>query len=259
MTSPPEGPSGQALPSAVEIGFAVVLGFAVVGFFVGTGSPPTDGTPLVAAPAVEASAGAQGTVPTYRQERTRAAGPGMDWDAELAALRGPGRTDPVDLAGSSKTVDLADRSENRAYDGAPPTIPHPVRQASVAECLACHAEGMRLRGAVASPVSHAEYASCTQCHVVSEGPMPGARLPPDGAFSGNTFVGLASPTAGPRAWDIAPPQIPHKTFMREQCMSCHGPNGRDAMRSTHPDRQQCEQCHAPSAVMDQRVVPEEQP
>ena len=57
---------------------------------------------------------------------------------------------------------------------------------------------------------------------------------------------------GNRAWSIAPPEIPHRTFMQERCESCHGVNGRDAIRSTHPWRQSCEQCHAPSAEFDQR-------
>jgi cytochrome c-type protein NapB len=68
----------------------------------------------------------------------------------------------------------------------------------------------------------------------------------------NSFVGKVSPVAGPRAWDIAPPQIPHTTWMREQCDACHGVNGRDPIRSTHPWRESCEQCHAASATNDLR-------
>jgi cytochrome c-type protein NapB len=102
-------------------------------------------------------------------------------------------------------------------------------------------------------MSHTAMASCTQCHVVEEAPMPGgADLPPDPRDVGNAFVGLPSPTAGPRAWDVAPPQVPHRTFMRENCDSCHGVNGRDALRSSHPWRESCEQCHAASAQADGR-------
>ena len=82
--------------------------------------------------------------------------------------------------------------------------------------------------------------------------MPGPRLPPDATFAANAFQGLASPTHGERAWDIAPPQIPHQGVMRERCMSCHGPNGRDALQSSHPERQSCTQCHAAAASDDLR-------
>jgi cytochrome c-type protein NapB len=83
--------------------------------------------------------------------------------------------------------------------------------------------------------------------------MPGGQdLPPDPRAVDNSFAGFPSPDQGPRAWDIAPPQIPHRTFMRERCESCHGVNGRDAIRSSHPYRQSCEQCHAASAEKDLR-------
>ncbi len=82
--------------------------------------------------------------------------------------------------------------------------------------------------------------------------MPGAALPPDATFAANGFVGMDSPEQGPRATDGAPPQVPHRTVMRERCTSCHGPNGRDAMKSTHPDRQNCSQCHASPADLDLR-------
>lgn len=84
--------------------------------------------------------------------------------------------------------------------------------------------------------------------------MPGEPLPPDATFAANLFDGLDSPDHGARAWSIAPPQIPHRTLMRERCESCHGVGGRDAMRSTHPDRQSCTQCHAPNAALDQQPM-----
>ena len=244
---------GATRPGMLQPALAVVLGLAVVGFFVGTGAPPIEGSPLVQSDG-DNDAHIDSFMPTYSDAQTRASGVGMDWDKELASLRGDGRTATVSLEGTSKADDLKARANLRAYDGAPPTIPHAVRQSSAAECLACHDAGMQLRGRVARPMSHAPYASCTQCHVVAEAPMPGPTLAPDATFATNTFVGLASPVAGPRAWDIAPPVIPHRQFMRERCMSCHGPNGRDAMRSTHPDRQQCVQCHAAQSGLEQRPV-----
>jgi nitrate reductase (cytochrome), electron transfer subunit len=96
-------------------------------------------------------------------------------------------------------------------------------------------------------MSHKPYASCTQCHVVAVTPMPGgAELALDLRGGENGFVGLEQPTSGPRWTGIAPPQLPHRTWMRENCTSCHGPNGRDAIRSSHPYRQSCTQCHTAS-------------
>lgn len=236
---------------AVHVAFAVLIGVALIGFFVGTGDDGGAGGPLVGADAPSTTEAAA-VAPTYRGLRTAPWSDGAGWSSDVAALRGPGALDPVELTGTDKATDLAERAARRAYDGAPPTIPHAVRQQSAAECLACHDEGLRLRGALATPVSHETFTSCTQCHVVSQQPMPGAALPPDATFAGNGFDGLDSPTAGARASGIAPPVIPHQTTMRERCMSCHGPNGRDALRSTHPERQNCEQCHASSAERDLR-------
>lgn len=233
---------------ALHIGFSVLITVALVGFFVGVQAPPESSAGIQAPEEVEQTAP---DALSYGEKRLHPPG-ASTWALEAARFAGPGVLDPVSLDGTSKAADLSDRAAHRAYDGAPPTIPHPIQQSSVAECLACHDAGLRVRDRLAPPMSHEVYASCTQCHVVEEGPAPGAALPPDATFAANSFVGLASPTAGERAWDIAPPVIPHKTTMRERCMSCHGPNGRDALRSTHPDRSSCTQCHASSAELDLR-------
>jgi cytochrome c-type protein NapB len=39
--------------------------------------------------------------------------------------------------------------------------------------------------------------------------------------------------------------------MRQNCITCHGPGGTSAMRTSHPDRQNCLQCHATNAFADQ--------
>jgi cytochrome c-type protein NapB len=148
---------------------------------------------------------------------------------------------------------VADRAELRAFDGAPPTIPHPVRQRSPSECQACHAEGLTIGAAVAHPPSHPAYASCTQCHVVSASPVPLASASP-AALARNGFQGLASPAQGDRAWAGAPPVIPHSTWMRQECGACHGVSARAGLHSTHPERASCTQCHAPSAALDQRLA-----
>ncbi|HNC96693.1 MAG TPA: diheme cytochrome c precursor [Myxococcota bacterium] len=186
----------------------------------------------------------------YLELQYRPAGTSSGWEADLARLRGNSRLDPVAISGS-KAEDLAKRAERRAYDGAPPTIPHPFAQASAAECLTCHEKGMQLRGFRAPEISHAVYENCAQCHAGMVAPFDGIAAP-DADRIGNTFVGNPAPQAGERAWSIAPPTIPHRTLMRENCISCHGPNGSAAMRASHPDRENCVQCHGTSAALDQR-------
>ena len=68
---------------------------------------------------------------------------------------------------------IARRAERRAYDGAPPTVPHPVAQRDGPACLTCHGEGMRVATQVAPAICHTTHANCLQCHVASESPVPG--------------------------------------------------------------------------------------
>ena len=148
-------------------------------------------------------------------------------------------------------VSLRERQSSRAFDGAPPTIPHPVRQGSASECMACHADGMRLGDLVANPIPHAAFASCTQCHVVQAAPFTITAASP-AASASSDFKGARSPLRGERAYATAPPTIPHTTWMREKCDSCHGVGGRAGLTTPHPERQSCTQCHVPSAALDQR-------
>jgi cytochrome c-type protein NapB len=237
--------TSSAMGPGLQIGFSIVLGLAVLGFFVGTGEAPDLGSPLVQQGGAEAGP-AGDAMPSYSMLRSTARG-GTSWTQEVAALAAT----PSGPAGGDKASALAGRRGNRAYDGAPPTVPHPVRQNAAPECLACHEEGLRIRDRSASAMSHRELTSCTQCHVVQAAPMPGAMLPPDATFAVNGFQGMESPTRGERAWAIAPPTTPHRTTMRERCMSCHGPQGRAPLQTPHPERRSCEQCHAPSASLDQ--------
>lgn len=238
----------ESQQAGLHVLLTMVVGVSFVGFLVGTSPSDYDLEPPLVHHAPASTDAGVPTARAYAELATTPRGAGSGWETDLAALRGPSRLDPVDLGGASKPADLADRAALRAFDGAPPRIPHAVRQDSAAECLACHDEGLQLRGRLATPMSHKVFTSCTQCHVVDEAPMPGgADLPPDPRAVANAFAGLASPEAGPRAWDIAPPQVPHTSWMRERCDSCHGVNGRNALRSSHPDRTSCEQCHAASA------------
>lgn len=227
-----------------------LLAVVLAGFLVGTGEGSySEPGPLVREGPEEVS-GFEKPAIRYLELQNRPAGGRSGWEEDLERLSGPSRLDPVVLTGA-KAEDLEKRRERRAYDGAPPTIPHPFAQSSAAECLACHEEGMQLRGFRAPAMSHRLHSNCVSCHAGMIAPLE-AMGPAEAEGIGNSFVGLAAPVAGERAWSVAPPTIPHRTWMRENCLSCHGPNGSNAMRSTHPERESCLQCHGTSAQLDQR-------
>jgi len=170
--------------------------------------------------------------------------------ARLASLKST--TDPlaeIRIDPEEKLMALHQREQNRAFNGAPPTIPHPIDQRSDASCAACHKEGAMTKTLRIPRMSHEFLTHCMQCHVENN-----PRHMPGTAFRENEFTGLEAPTAGPRAFPGAPPQIPHSTWMRSDCMSCHGYEGRHGIRTTHPLRSNCQQCHAPSATMDQTLL-----
>jgi cytochrome c-type protein NapB len=134
------------------------------------------------------------------------------------------------------------RALRRAYDGAPPVIPHvPFGP----DCTFCHtAEGKDLSEmgfAPANPHLHTAGMSassrCRQCHVFAR---------TDRVLVASNFRGLPQVVRrGERAYPDAPPTIPHPVFMRESCNACHaGPAVRPEIRCTHPERMRCLQCHA---------------
>ena len=134
-------------------------------------------------------------------------------------------------------------TSDRAFLGAPPFMPHRIRtERSSKYCLECHAVKTRLarRHRAIVPLPHPEYSQCSQCHVSGD---PAEVAP----FRENDFVGLDFPGKGSRAHDYAPPTVPHKVFMRENCLACHGPTGIASVRTTHPERSQCLQCHVTEA------------
>lgn len=184
--------------------------------------------------------------------------PATSYAAMAEATR---RRAPTDLRGLKHSIDLTAAVEiqpgekeqalqardlNRAFNGAPPTIPHAIHQFSSESCMACHGEGVKTASLRVPQMSHAYLQNCTQCHVEAKQSLLTATLE-----VGNDFQGLPAPTGGPRAFPAAPPQIPHTTWMRNDCNSCHGPTGRQGLRTTHPWRRSCQQCHAPSSELDQ--------
>jgi len=231
----------------LQIGIAVAVAVGVGGLILGVRATRREvrtavaGTPPPAAPAAR----------SYRDMRAGMHGPNAAVQATWwQQLRRADPFAPVIQTEAQRDAALARRALRRAYDGAPPTIPHAIDQLSVPECLTCHEHGTVVAGLTAPPMSHAPQGSCVQCHVVAADPRPGVTTPPEPASS---FVGLAPPRTGERAWHGAPPTIPHTTWMRDRCESCHGVLGANGMKSTHVWRQSCTQCHAPSAVLDQRA------
>ncbi|MGQ0613379.1 MAG: hypothetical protein ACT4PV_06550 [Planctomycetaceae bacterium] len=153
-------------------------------------------------------------------------------------------------AGAVKTS-AADRAERRAYDGAPPVIPH---ENFGMGCVNCHSkEGLHLPDiGFAPPMPHevtpglSALSRCTQCHVFRETRE---------LFRENGFLGLRQDLRrGRRLHLLAPPVMPHPLFMRENCSACHdGPAAREEVRCSHPERARCQQCHVAETATDEFV------
>ncbi len=248
----------------------VVISIAIVGYFVGLQSPmnpvmkslatanrlaetapersvddsghATDLVKSDVMPATDYSEMHRATVQRAESVRTSLVNLKRDFDPLAEVLITPGQ----------KQFALAIREQNRAFNGAPPTIPHSIDQMSAQSCMACHGEGFKSESLRISKMSHQFLANCTQCHVESRPDHMAAF-----EFRESTFVGLPAPTAGPRAFEGAPPMIPHSTWMRVNCMSCHGFSSQQGIRTTHPWRQNCQQCHAPSSELDQVILESE--
>lgn len=246
----PEHPTAIARRS-INLLLIAVMAIAVVGYFVGIDS----GVPRHANEAPPRSAGtdAVGTraaIPssTYAEMRDRRDAARSRGTEDLARLRPEPRVidDAYEPDPERKRASLALRSERRVHNGAPPVIPHAVEQLGRDACIACHEAGVQLADRTAKRLPHPYYSSCLQCHApASPSIFDGSRTVSNG------FDGVAAPFEGDRAWTGAPPVIPHTTWMRDNCLACHGPSGWPGMETTHPLRQNCLQCHAPSSVLDQ--------
>jgi cytochrome c-type protein NapB len=236
----------------VYVALAIVLGLSVVGYFFGLTKEAPARPQQWSREAAVSSHDAPPAV-TYGEMDARSRGPNAHWQNHLDKIKGnlPSLLATVQQTEEQKAEALALRASRRAYDGAPPVVPHPITQDSASSCLACHQDGLRVGDRIAPKISHEKYANCTQCHVESDNKAFAAGP----ALTENTFVGVASPAVGERAWQGAPPTIPHSTHMRTDCMSCHGVNGLAGIRSSHPWRQSCTQCHAPGAHLDQQPFP----
>ncbi|MBA4192897.1 MAG: hypothetical protein C0467_33480, partial [Planctomycetaceae bacterium] len=147
--TPPEPPRSAAslLPAwlrqdAPLVG-AIVIGIALFGFLSGIREPKAT-VRLIPTPA--ANPGPIPVAVTYSELSDAKLRPNATWQQSLSQLKfdRPGIFDAVVRTDEMKLVALADRAKNRAYDGAPPTIPHPVEAQSAASCLVCHGEGLKV-------------------------------------------------------------------------------------------------------------------
>lgn len=248
MADPGGDPHGRALALVA----AAVIAVALIGFLTGTESEEY----RALEPPTRSRAPISGEIPAARTHAELERAPWGDdvvhsgwseaWEAAAPAAPAEDGDGTEDGNGTGSFSDaLAERAALRAFAGAPPTIPHPVRANGAAECLACHGDGFALGERRASRIAHERYASCTQCHVTE---ASFTILPANAAArTGNRFAGLDSPGHGATAYEDAPPAVPHRTFMREDCGACHGPGGRAGLRTPHPERRSCLQCHPASA------------
>ncbi len=245
------------------LGTAAVLGITLIGFVSGTNPGRYVAETPTRAPAADTQRGDIAPARSHSEltERPWGAEPLRSGWAQVKAVGLASYTAPLEpialergrSSGPQTGAAIMSREARRAYEGAPPVIPHPIRQSGAVECLACHADGFSIAGAEGGPLPHADYQSCTQCHVVAAAPF--TVLPPNpAARAGSSFEGLRPPAGGERAYPGAPPVMPHSTWMRGRCATCHGATAKSGLHTRHPERRSCTQCHAPSAELEQGPV-----
>lgn len=151
---------------------------------------------------------------------------------------------PIDKA-HERTLDTY--YKNRAYPGAPPSIPHPVAERSLGadDCIQCHGTGgfVQKYNAYAPVTPHPELINCRQCHVLKN---------TNRTFTAFSYSKPQPPKVGKGANNElygSPPMMPHELQMRENCISCHaGPSAPVEIRVSHPERINCRQCHLPKVT-----------
>ncbi|GAA4951403.1 hypothetical protein GCM10023314_26010 [Algibacter agarivorans] len=143
--------------------------------------------------------------------------------------------------------------DNRAYHGAPPSIPHAIKDEKNLggnTCLQCHQNGgfVEKFNAYAPVTPHPEMINCRQCHVAQNS---------NTLFKPSNLAKVHAPKVGVNNALIGtPPMIPHQIQMRENCLSCHaGPAAPEEIRVTHPERINCRQCHVPTDRVVREIKP----
>ncbi len=229
---------------------AGVMGCAVIGFFVGLdyGVPKADRDEFQEEFREEShfKVGTVGPAVSYDDlgKRGPSAYGGAGYTvSDIGGVKGI-PSEEIEIDPSAKPHSLVKRASLRAYNGAPPTIPHSTDGMNDLACTSCHEQGVQVGDVQVPKIPHRHYTNCQQCHV-AESDLFELEFVVLSAFDGKP-----APMGGDRAWLGAPPVIPHSTWMRENCLSCHGPSGRAGLRTSHPNRTNCMQCHARDAVLD---------
>lgn len=140
---------------------------------------------------------------------------------------------------------------NRAFNGAPPSIPHELldeKGIGGAACLQCHQHGGYVDQfqAFAPVTPHPGMLNCKQCHVSQK---------TKGLFVSTNWVRPKPFEIDQAALPGSPPIIPHELQMRENCLACHaGPSAAKEIRIDHPERVNCRQCHAAVNQFEHQTV-----
>lgn len=203
---------------------------------------------------------------------------------DCTICHGPDAVRPYPAGHTSFTPDMctgchqAALQEGGVAPGAAPAIPHKLE--GMGECQNCHAEG----GIEPWPANHTAFSNdiCTNCHKADQpGVVPGAaRAVPHQIDGGMVDCKMCHMEGGIRPWpathaaftpdlcgnchampaSAAAPQapqedetagpaaIPHDVAGREQCQTCHNPDGGPLPApADHADRSNdsCQACHKP--------------
>ena len=200
-------PPPKSLQSGMIAGGIIVM-IAVSGYFVGlrqTNSAISMTRP-VEVPQADSRQDLSGTAVVapmavrYIDQNWPAQGVNALWRTSLVDFV-PVPSTPPDanrvITPGEKGAALKDRAARRAYDGAPPVVPHPITQDSSAACLACHGQGLQVKDRFASKISHPVFGgSCTQCHVSSHHAFTAAEAALFTApLTENTFQGKTAPAS----------------------------------------------------------------
>lgn len=160
-------------------------------------------------------------------------------------LQGPlGQETDLEL----KPTSLQVRAKRRAFDGAPPVVPH---ESFDVACIICHtAEGKIVPTIGIAPANphdfqSASFTNCKQCHVFSQ---------TDRLLVESDFQGIPQQHR-PADLTYRAPVISHPTAMRANCAACHtGPAARPEIVCPHPHRTNCVQCHVAKTTAEDAMV-----
>ena len=239
--------------------FMAVGMLAVSGFFMGMRQTELHGSGVRGADSGNDNASISANLPSaprYGDIPTTEWKANRNWNFTLTDL--PRVLEPPATAAAPDAEELsaaiARRASLRAYDGAPPVVPHAIDTISSAACTECHGQGENLLigGKRPAEISHPWITNCTSCHVPADGLRRFTEPAESRLVVTSSFAGEPSAGKGTRAYQGAPPTMSHPVWMRQNCMACHGPGRESAIRSSHPERQNCLQCHAENAAFDNR-------